>query len=70
VGIGFLRLRRRAREAGDDWRNPSAAVPVIREFLGGKELLAGYDTDLDAFRASEADGTVEDTSGERPAAPL
>jgi tetratricopeptide (TPR) repeat protein len=33
VGIGFLRLRRRAREASDDWRNPSAAVPVIRDFL-------------------------------------
>ena len=33
MGIGFLRLRRRAREASDDWRNPSAAVPVIRDFL-------------------------------------
>ena len=32
MSIAFRRMRRRAGEAGDDWRDPTAALPTIRAF--------------------------------------
>jgi hypothetical protein len=60
MSLAFRRLERRAREASDDWRTPSSALPLLREFTAshpsdedGWTLLAqtlhdlGQDTEAD-----------------------